>query len=64
MKIEINNKPFAIDEWYDGKYIEENIEYEFTILSGDNCTTVTWTEETPENSKKIELDILRKFMER
>lgn len=71
MKINIDSKPFATEYWYSGTYIKDVGDefeyrekyYEFTIHSTENCKTITWVDEIPENKAEIEKQILEQFNE-
>lgn len=69
MKIEFENSPFAVNEWWAGEvsiYVgdDEKI-YPFTLfVSSDNgVLEVTWTEDTPnKNLIDIETRIKQKYL--
>lgn len=64
MNIEIDKSPFSTDYWYSGKIYQNEIEYEFTLLNGDNLDSITWINETPDNSEKLEKEIIEQFKSR
>ena len=59
--IQIDKEPFATDYWYSGTYTKDEHDYDFTIHSSENCKTLTWIDEIPENEEFVEKEIMKQF---
>jgi hypothetical protein len=71
MKIQIDNKPFSVTNYYGGIYIKDvgdeleykEESYEFTIIESDNFIDITWTGYTPDNYEELKEQIIKQFQQ-
>lgn len=68
--VQISNNPYSTNYFYEGKYSENNIQYQFSlcimILSNPEDTDydVTFVDKIPEDEERARLEIIKFFNER